>query len=57
MSELDRLAHVLNLPNPVTALVAVPGATDRGRRMLEANARRALAAVADHEPSLELPGA
>jgi hypothetical protein len=47
-----RLAHVLNLPNPVTALVAVPGATDRGRRMLEANARRALAAVADHEPLL-----
>jgi aminoglycoside/choline kinase family phosphotransferase len=47
-----RLGHVLNLPNPVTALVAVPAATDRGRRMLEANARRALAAVADHEPLL-----
>lgn len=47
-----RLAHVLNLPNPITALVAVPGATDRGRSMLETNARRALAAIADHEPLL-----
>lgn len=47
-----RLAHVLNLPNPVTALVAVPGATERGRTMLETNARRALAAIADHEPLL-----
>ncbi|HEX7096712.1 MAG TPA: phosphotransferase [Acidimicrobiales bacterium] len=47
-----RLAHVLNLPNPVTALVAVPTANERARMMLEANARRALAAVADHEPML-----
>jgi hypothetical protein len=51
-----RLGHVLNLPNPVTALVAVDGGTERGRQMLLANARRALAAVADHEPELE-PGA
>jgi hypothetical protein len=48
-----RFGHVLNLPNPVTALVAVDGGTERGRRMLMANARRALAAVADHEPLLE----
>jgi hypothetical protein len=47
-----RFGHVLNLPNPVTALVAVSGGTERGRHMLEANARRALAAVADHEPAL-----
>jgi aminoglycoside/choline kinase family phosphotransferase len=48
-----RFGHVLNLPNPVTALVAVDGGTERGRRMLLANARRALAALADHEPHLE----
>jgi hypothetical protein len=50
-----RFGHVLNLPNPVTALVAVDGGTARGRQMLLANARRALAAVADHEPLLD-PG-
>jgi aminoglycoside/choline kinase family phosphotransferase len=43
-----RRGLVLNLPNPVTALVAVSGGTERGRQMLAANARRALAAVADH---------
>ena len=31
---------------------AVDGGTERGRQMLRANARRALAAVADHEPML-----
>jgi hypothetical protein len=50
-----RFGHVLNLPNPVTALVAVDGGTERGRRMLLANARRALAAIADHEPHLGSP--
>jgi aminoglycoside phosphotransferase (APT) family kinase protein len=43
-----RLGHVLNLPNPVTALVAVSGGNERGAALLRANARRALAAVADH---------
>jgi aminoglycoside phosphotransferase (APT) family kinase protein len=47
-----RLGHVLNLPNPVTALVAVAPGNARGAALLAANARRALAAVADHEPSL-----
>ena len=47
-----RLGHVLNLPNPVTALVAVSGGNERGVAMLRANARRALAAVADHLPSV-----
>jgi aminoglycoside phosphotransferase (APT) family kinase protein len=47
-----RLGHVRNLPNPVTALVAVSGGNERGRQLLLANARRALAAVADHEPFL-----
>jgi hypothetical protein len=42
--------YVLNLPNPVTALVAVPAHTERAAALLRANARRALAAVADCEP-------
>jgi aminoglycoside/choline kinase family phosphotransferase len=45
-----RRGHVLNLPNPVTALVAVAPGTERGAALLAANARRALAAIADHEP-------
>jgi aminoglycoside/choline kinase family phosphotransferase len=47
-----RWGHVLNLPNPVTALVAVSGGNERGRQMLTRNAQRALAAMADHEPFL-----
>jgi len=44
-----RRGHVLNLPNPVTALAAVPATNERARQLLEVNACRALAAVADHE--------
>lgn len=43
---------VLNLPNPVTALVAVPPGNERGARLLSENARRALATVARHAASL-----
>ncbi len=43
---------VLNLPNPVTALVAVPPGNERGARLLRENARRALATVARHAASL-----
>jgi hypothetical protein len=49
------LGHVLNLPNPVTALVAVAPGNERGSALLAANARRALAAIADHEPHLATP--
>jgi hypothetical protein len=43
-----RLGLVLNLPNPVTAAVAVHPGNERGRALLDANLRRALVAVADH---------
>lgn len=43
---------VMNLPNPVTALVAVPPGNERGARLLRENARRALATVARHATSL-----
>jgi hypothetical protein len=41
--------HVLNLPNPITAAVAVPPGNERGRQLLAANAERALAAIADFD--------
>ena len=41
--------HILNLPNPITAAVAVPPGNDRGRALLQANAERALAAIADYD--------
>jgi aminoglycoside/choline kinase family phosphotransferase len=43
---------VMNLPNPVTALVAVPPGNERGARLLRENARRALATAARHAASL-----
>ncbi len=45
-------ALVMNLPNPVTALVAVPPGNERGAQLLLENARRALATVARHVTSL-----
>lgn len=45
-------ALVMNLPNPVTALVAVPPGNERGAHLLRENARRALATFARHAPSL-----
>jgi hypothetical protein len=45
-------ALVMNLPNPVTALVAVPPGNERGAQLLRENARRALATVARHVTSL-----
>ena len=51
-----RLGLVQNLPNPVTAIVAVRPGNERGRALLEVNLRRALGAVRDHwldpEPAL-----
>ena len=41
--------HVLNLPNPITAAVAVPPGNERGRQLLASNAERALAAIADFD--------
>jgi hypothetical protein len=41
--------HVLNLPNPITAAVAVPPGNERGRQLLASNAERALAAIADYD--------
>ncbi len=43
---------VLNQPNPVTALVAVPAGNERGAQLLRANARRALATAARHVDAL-----
>jgi len=43
-----RLGHAANLPNPVTALVAVSPGDERGAELLRRNALRALAAVRDH---------
>ncbi|MDH4169681.1 MAG: ecdysteroid 22-kinase family protein [Acidimicrobiia bacterium] len=46
-----RRAHIMNLPNPITAAVAVDAGNARGREMLRLNAQRALAAVADLWPN------
>jgi len=43
-----RLGHMLNLPNPVSAIAVVTPASERGAEFLRRNARRGLAAVADH---------
>ena len=43
-----RLGHMLNLPNPVSALAVVTPADERGATFLRRNAERGLAAVADH---------
>jgi hypothetical protein len=43
-----RRGLVMNLPNPITAIVAVAGGNARGDALLAANARRAMVAVADH---------
>jgi hypothetical protein len=43
-----RRGLVMNLPNPITAIVAVVGGNERGDALLAANAYRALVAVADH---------
>lgn len=42
-----RLGHVQNLPNPITAAVAVTPGNERGRRLLVLNAQRALAALVE----------
>jgi Phosphotransferase enzyme family len=43
-----RLGHMLNLPNPVSALAVVTPSDERGATFLRRNAERGLAAVADH---------
>lgn len=43
-----RLGHMLNLPNPVSAIAVVTPADERGAEFLRRNTRRGLAAVADH---------
>ena len=43
-----RLGHMLNLPNPVSALAVVAPADEAGAEFLRRNARRGLRAVADH---------
>ncbi|MEQ8843065.1 MAG: hypothetical protein RIB98_18975 [Acidimicrobiales bacterium] len=43
-----RLGHMMNLPNPVSALAVVTPADERGAEFLRRNAQRGLAAVADH---------
>lgn len=43
-----RFGHIVNLPNPITAAVAVEATDERAARFLETNARRALFAVAHH---------
>lgn len=43
-----RLGHMLNLPNPVSALAVVTPADERGAEFLRRNTRRGLAAVVDH---------
>ncbi|MDG2025798.1 MAG: hypothetical protein P8J50_01685 [Acidimicrobiales bacterium] len=47
-----RLGHMLNLPNPVSALAVVEPTDERGAAFLRRNAERGLAAVADHVPLL-----
>lgn len=43
-----RLGHMLNMPNPVSALAVVTPTDERGAAFLHRNAQRGLAAVADH---------
>lgn len=43
-----RLGHMLNLPNPVSAIAVVTPSDERGAEFLRRNAERGLAAVADH---------
>lgn len=43
-----RLGHMMNLPNPVSAIAVVTPADARGAEFLRRNAQRGLAAVADH---------
>lgn len=43
-----RLGHMMNLPNPVSAIAVVTPTDERGAEFLRRNARRGLAAVADH---------
>jgi aminoglycoside phosphotransferase (APT) family kinase protein len=43
-----RLGHMMNLPNPVSALAVVTPTDERGAEFLRRNAERGLAAVADH---------
>ncbi|MEZ5246538.1 MAG: phosphotransferase [Acidimicrobiales bacterium] len=43
-----RLGHMMNLPNPVSALAVVAPTDERGAEFLRRNAERGLAAVADH---------
>ncbi|GJM39656.1 MAG: aminoglycoside phosphotransferase [Acidimicrobiales bacterium] len=43
-----RLGHMLNLPNPVSAIAVVTPADERGAEFLRRNAIRGLTAVADH---------
>jgi hypothetical protein len=43
-----RLGHMVNLPNPVSAIAVVTPTDERGAEFLRRNARRGLAAVADH---------
>lgn len=43
-----RLGHMLNMPNPVSALAVVAPTDERGAAFLRRNAERGLAAVADH---------
>ena len=47
-----RLGHMMNLPNPVSALAVVDPGDERGAEMLRRNAQRGLAAVADHVAAL-----
>lgn len=48
-----RLGHMLNLPNPVSALAVVTPADERGAEFLRRNATRGLIAVADHVGALD----
>lgn len=43
-----RLGHMLNLPNPVSAIAVVTPSDERGAEFLRRNAQRGLTAVADH---------
>jgi aminoglycoside phosphotransferase (APT) family kinase protein len=43
-----RLGHMLNLPNPVSAIAVVTPADERGAEFLRRNVERGLNAVADH---------
>jgi hypothetical protein len=43
-----RLGHIVNLPNPVSALAVVNPGTERGARFLHRNAVRGITATVDH---------